>query len=246
MSTLKKMGTLGSLGLLVSGSLIFGSANAATAATCRTGLAAPSSTTFTGTLVTATNFEGNTLSPFTRSVSGTGTVAVTSPKAHSGTCSVRIRATDTSGSIAKMYVGLTAGTKRASADVWVNITTGGLAGNNVPYVRFFSGSTRVADVFRNNANGELWLRTANPNGTVSYARLQAASVPLNTWQHVRMQVRADGARSSIQVWFGTVQVFNRTVNLPSTTLSRVQFGAEHPRQMGDSYVDDVVIKRSAS
>jgi hypothetical protein len=246
MSTLKKMGTLGSLGLLVSGSLIFGSANAATAATCRTGLAAPTSTTFTGTLVTATNFEGNTLSPFTRSVSGTGTVAVTSPKAHSGTCSVRIRATDTSGSIAKMYVGLTAGTKRASADAWVNITTGGLAGNNVPYVRFFSGSTRVADVFRNNANGELWLRTANPNGTVSYARLQAASVPLNTWQHVRMQVRADGARSSIQVWFGTVQVFNRTVSLPSTTLSRVQFGAEHPRQMGDSYVDDVVIKRSAS
>ena len=246
MSTLKKMGTLGSLGLLVSGSLIFGSANAATAATCRTGLAAPTSTTFTGTLVTATNFEGNTLSPFTRSVSGTGTVAVTSPKAHSGTCSVRIRATDTSGSIAKMYVGLTAGTKRASADAWVNITTGGLAGNNVPYVRFFSGSTRVADVFRNNANGELWLRTANPNGTVSYARLQTASVPLNTWQHVRMQVRADGARSSIQVWFGTVQVFNRTVSLPSTTLSRVQFGAEHPRQMGDSYVDDVVIKRSAS
>jgi hypothetical protein len=246
MSTLKKMGTLGSLGLLVSGSLIFGSANAATAATCRTGLAAPTSTTFTGTLVTATNFEGNTLSPFTRSVSGTGTVAVTSPKAHSGTCSVRIRATDTSGSIAKMYVGLTTGTKRASADAWVNITTGGLAGNNVPYVRFFSGSTRVADVFRNNANGELWLRTANPNGTVSYARLQAASVPLNTWQHVRMQVRADGARSSIQVWFGTVQVFNRTLSLPSTTLSRVQFGAEHPRQMGDSYVDDVVIKRSAS
>jgi hypothetical protein len=246
MSTLKKMGTLGSLGLLVSGSLIFGSANAATAATCRTGLAAPTSTTFTGTLVTATNFEGNTLSPFTRSVSGTGTVAVTSPKAHSGTCSVRIRATDTSGSIAKMYVGLTTGTKRASADAWVNITTGGLAGNNVPYVRFFSGSTRVADVFRNNANGELWLRTANPTGTVTYARLQAASVPLNTWQHVRMQVRADGARSSIQVWFGTVQVFNRTLSLPSTTLSRVQFGAEHPRQMGDSYVDDVVIKRSAS
>lgn len=246
MGTLKKMGTLGSLGLLVSGSLIFGSANAATAATCRTGLAAPTSTTFTGTLVTATNFEGNTLSPFTRSVSGTGTVAVTSPKAHSGTCSVRIRATDTSGSIAKMYVGLATGTKRASADAWVNITTGGLAGNNVPYVRFFSGPTRVADVFRNNANGELWLRTANPNGTLTYTRLQAASVPLNTWQHVRMQVRADGIRSSIQIWFGTVQVFNRTVSLPSASLSRVQFGAEHPRQMGDSYVDDVVIKRSAS
>ncbi|MFE4835162.1 hypothetical protein ACFRAU_10835 [Arthrobacter sp. NPDC056691] len=246
MGTLKKIGTLGSLGLLVSGSLIVGSANAATAAVCRTGLAAPTSTTFSGTVVTATNFEGNTLSPFVRTTSGTGTVAVTSPKAHSGTCSVRIRATDTSGSIAKMGVALATGTKRASADAWVNITTGGLAGNNVPYVRFFSGSNRVADVFRNNANGQLWLRIANPDGTAGYTRLRAASVPLNTWQHVRMQVRADRARSSVQIWFGTVQVFNRTVNLPTATLSRVQFGAEHPRQMGDSYVDDVVVKRAAS
>ena len=145
-----------------------------------------------------------------------------------------------------MGVGLASGTKRASADAWVNITSGGLAGNNVPYVRFFSGSTRVADVFRNNANGQLWLRLANPNGTVSYTRLQAAVVPLNTWQHIRMQVRADTVRSSIQIWFGTVQVFIRTVGLPSATLSRVQFGAEHARQMGDSYVDDVVVKRSAT
>ncbi|MET3935008.1 hypothetical protein [Arthrobacter sp. OAP107] len=34
-------------------------------------------------------WQGNTLSPFTGSVAGTGTVAVTSPRAHSGTCSVR-------------------------------------------------------------------------------------------------------------------------------------------------------------
>jgi hypothetical protein len=245
MSTLRKIGTVGSLGLLVSGSLIFGSANAAVAATCRTGVAAPVSG-FTGTAVATTNFEGNTLSPFVRSVSGTGTVAVTSPKAHSGTCSVRIRATNDSGSVANMGVALATGTKRANVDAWVNITTGGLAGNNVPYVRFFSGATRVADIFRNNANGEFWLRTANPNGTVTYARLQTAGIPLNTWQHVRMQVRADGSRSFIQVWLGATQVFNRTVNLPSTVLSRVQFGAEHPRQMGDSYIDDVVVKRSAA
>jgi hypothetical protein len=245
MNTLKKMGTVGSVGLLISGSLILGSANAAVAATCRAGVAAPTST-FTGTLVAATNFEGNTLSPFRTTTSGTGTAAVTSPKAHSGTCSARLRATADARSVANMHVGLAAGTKRANVDAWVNITTAGLAGNNVPYVRFFSGSIRVADVFRNNANGQLWLRTANANGTVAYTKLQAAAVPLNTWQRVRMQVRADGPRSSIQVWFGNVLVFNRTVNLPSTTLSKVQFGAEHGRQMGDSYIDNVVVKRALS
>jgi hypothetical protein len=245
MNTLRKMGTVGSVGLLISGSLIFGSANAAVAATCRAGVAVPTSA-FTGTLVAATNFEGNTLLPFRTTTSGTGTAAVTSPKAHTGTCSARLRATADARSVANMHVGLAAGTKRANVDAWVNITTAGLAGNNVPYVRFFSGSIRVADVFRNNANGQLWLRTANPNGTVTFTKLQAASVPLNTWQRVRMQVRADGARSSIQVWFGNVLVFNRTVNLPSTTLSKVQFGAEHGRQMGDSYIDNVVIKRALS
>jgi hypothetical protein len=74
-----------------------------------------------------------------------------------------------------MHVPLAAGTKRANVDAWVNITTAGLAGNNVPYVRFFSGSIRIADVFRNNGNGQLWLRTANPNGTVAYTKLQAES-----------------------------------------------------------------------
>lgn len=243
MNTLKKMGTVGSVGLLISGSLIFSSASPAVAATCRAGVAAPTST-FTGTLVAATNFEGNTLSPFRTTTSGTGTVAVTSPKAHSGTCSARIRATAEPRSVANMHVGLAAGTRRANVDAWVNITTGGLKGNNVPYVRFFSGSIRVADVFRNNANGQLWLRTANPNGTVKYTKLQSAAVPLNTWQRVRMQVRAYGALSSVQVWFGSVQVFNRIVSLPSGTLTKVQFGAEHGRQMGDSYIDDVVVKRS--
>lgn len=245
MNTLKKMGTVGSVGLLISGSLILGSANAAVAATCRAGVAAPTST-FTGTLVTATNFEGNSLSPFRTTTSGTGTAAVTSPKAHSGTCSARLRATADARSVANMHVPLAAGTKRANVDAWVNITTAGLAGNNVPYVRFFSGSIRIADVFRNNGNGQLWLRTANPNGTVTYTKLQAAAVPLNTWQRVRMQVRADGPRSSLQVWFGNALVFNRTVSLPSTTLSKVQFGAEHGRQMGDSYIDNVVIKRAAT
>ncbi|MCE3244417.1 MAG: hypothetical protein K0S72_540, partial [Arthrobacter sp.] len=59
-------------------------------------------------------------------------------------------------------------------------------------------------------------------------------------------VRADGPRSSLQVWFGNALVFNRTVSLPSTTVSKVQFGAEHGRQMGDSYIDNVVIKRAAT
>jgi hypothetical protein len=243
MGELRKLGTIGSLGLLLSSSLIFGSSQAALAATCRPGTAVPL-TNLGGKVLTATTFEGNTLSPFVATRSGNGTVAVASPRAHTGTCSVRLRATDTVGSVANMGYGLEAGTNRASADAWVNIVSGGLRGNNVPYVRFFSGGTRAADVFRDNATGTPWLRTTNPNGTFAYTKLLARNMTLNTWHHVQMQVRANGDKSSIEIWLDGAPVFsNNRVVLGATSLSKVQFGAEHPRQMGDSYIDDVVVRK---
>lgn len=242
MSNLRKLGAIGTLGLLVSSSLIFGSANAAVSATCRPGTAAPSSP-LSGKLLTATNFEGNSLSPFVATTSGNGTVTVASPRAHSGTCSARLHATADVGSVANMGMALPAGTKRAGADAWINIATAGVRGNNVPYVRFFSGATRVADVFRDNATGQLWLRVTNPDGSFTFTKLMAKSIPLNTWHRVQMQVRANGAKSSIEVWFDGASVFSQNVSFGATSLSRVQFGAEHPRQMGDSYIDDVVVRR---
>ena len=38
--------------------------------------------------------------------------------------------------------------KEAYADGWFNITKEGVAGNNVPYFRFFFSGIRYADVFR--------------------------------------------------------------------------------------------------
>jgi hypothetical protein len=242
MSKLRKLGAIGSLGLLVSSSLIFGSANAAVSATCSAGTAAPTSP-LSGRQVTATTFEGNSLSPFVATTSGNGTATVASPKAHSGTCSARLHATADVGSVANMGLALPAQTKRAGADAWINITTAGLPGNNVPYVRFFSGATRIADVFRDNATGTLWLRVTNPDGTFTYTKLLARSIPLNTWHRVQMQVRANGAKSSIEIWFDGASIFSKAVSLGATSLSKVQFGAEHPRQMGDSYIDDVVVRR---
>ncbi|MFE4541177.1 hypothetical protein [Arthrobacter sp. NPDC056727] len=243
MGELRKLGTIGSLGLLLSSSLIFGSSQAALAATCRPGTAVPV-TNLGGKVLTATTFEGNTLAPFVVSRAGNGTVTVASPTAHTGTCSARLRATDTLGSVANMGYGLGAGTTRASADAWVNIVSGGLRGNNVPYVRFFSGATRIADVFRDNATGTPWLRITNPNGTFSYTKLSVANMRLNAWHHVQMQVRANGEKSSVEIWLDGAKVFsNNRVVLGATSLSKVQFGAEHPRQMGDTYVDDVVIRR---
>ena len=53
---------------------------------------------------------------------------------------------------------------------------------------------------------------------------------------------AKGAASNVQVWFdGKLLYSSHRVGTGCTTLTFVQPGAEHPRQVGDSYIDDVVI-----
>jgi hypothetical protein len=245
MSKLKKLGTIGSLGVIITSGLVFGSAQAATAVTCRTPQTTPTSSTITGTTVAATSFEGS-LSPFIPSTAGTGTAAV-STTGHVGLCSAKLHVTADSGSVAKMSFGLASGTKTAGVDGWFNVTTAGLAGNDVPYIRFFSGSTRIADIYRYNSNGQLWLRVTAPSGTFTYTKLKSSTIPLNSWHRATMQVRANGSTSTIKVWFDGLQEFSSSAqNLGASSVSAVQLGAEHSRQMGDEYIDDVVVKRSSS
>ncbi len=246
MRKLKALGTIGSLSLLVTG-MLFGSAQASTAATCTTGTSVPTNS-YPGTIVAATNFESGSLSPFIRQVAGTGTADVTSPLAKTGTCSAKLHVTDDAGSLANLSTPtLPSGTRTIYADGWFNITKAGVTGNNVPYFRVFSGSTRVADVYRYNSNGQLWLRVTAPNGTFVYTKLVSGSISLNAWHRVAMRVTSNGTQSTIKVWFdGALKYSSSAVSMAGSSLRKVQLGAEHNRQMGDCYIDNVVIKRSYS
>jgi hypothetical protein len=245
MRKLKALSTAGTVGLLVAGTLVLGSVQAASAASCQTGTPVPTNT-YPGTSVATTNFESGKLFPLIPMVSGTGTAAVMSPLARTGTCSARLHVTTDSGSLANLSTpALPSGTKTVYADGWFNITTAGAAGDDVPYFRFFSGSTRIADVYRYNSNGQLWLRVTAPNGTFVYTKLISGAISLNAWHQVAMRVTTNGTNSTIQVWFDGVQKYSSSaVSMNATTLSKVQLGAEHYRQIGDSYIDNVIIKSS--
>ncbi len=244
MSKLKKLGTVGTIGVMLSGGLIFASSQAANAVTCSSSTATPTSTLPGTNVVAATSFEGSIV-PFVKSTAGTGTATISSSKDHTGLCSVKLHVTADAGSLAKLTAPLNSGTRTASADGWFNITTAGVAGNDVPYLRFFSGSTRVADIYRYNSNGQLWLRLTASNGGFTYTRLKSSSIPLNTWHRAQMTVVANGSQSTIKVWFdGALEYSSSSVSLGVTSLSKVQLGAEHTRQMGDEYIDDVVVRAS--
>jgi hypothetical protein len=58
---------------------------------------------------------------------------------------------------------------------------------------------------------------------------------------------AKSAASNVQVWFDGKLLYSRhRVGTGFTTLTCVQLGAEHPRQAGDGYIDDVVINATQS
>ncbi|MFE5835433.1 hypothetical protein [Arthrobacter sp. NPDC056493] len=244
MSKLKKLGTLGTIGVLMTGGLILGS-SPANAVTCSNSSVKPTNS-LTGTTVAATSFETASFTPFTPSTATTGTATISTSQRRTGTCSAKLHVTNDSGSVAKMSVALgSTAVKTANADGWFNITTAGVAGNDVPYLRFFANGTRIADIYRYNSNGQLWLRVTAPNGTFSYTKLKSSSIPLSTWHRAQMEVTANGSSSTIKVWFdGALEFSSSAVNLGVSSLTHVQLGAEHSRQLGDEYIDDVIVKKT--
>ncbi|WP_133247562.1 putative Ig domain-containing protein, partial [Arthrobacter sp. H-02-3] len=243
------LATLGLIGLLLAPLLGTGmpTADIAAAATpsCQPTTPAPTDP-YPGATVVADNFESDTLAPFIVQTAGTGTATVSSALAHTGGCAAYLHVTSDAGSLAYLTAPLPAGTPSAYADGWFNITTAGLTGSDVPYFRFFSGTTRIADVYRYNSNGQLWLRVTSPTGAFVYTRLLSSSIPLSSWHHVVMQIVPNTSATTIQVWFDSVLVYSSNqVSTGFTTLSTVQLGSEHTSQMGDSYVDDVIVKSGA-
>ncbi|MDQ0867113.1 hypothetical protein [Arthrobacter globiformis] len=244
MSKLKKLGTLGTIGVLVTGGLILGS-SPANAVTCTNSKTLPTNS-LTGTTVTATSFEAASFSPFVATTAGTGTATVSTSQRVSGTCSAKLHVTSDSGSLAKLSLSLGSAVKKANADGWFNITRAGLTGNDVPYLRFFTNGTRIADIYRYNSNGQLWLRITAPNGTFSYTKLKSSTIPLSTWHRAQMEVTANGSASTVKVWFdGALEFSSSAVNLGVSSLTHVQLGAEHSRQMGDEYIDNVIVKKTS-
>lgn len=195
---------------------------------------------YPGAVAVATNFESGTLTGFNVFTSGTGTANVSLASSHSPACGAFLHTTTDAASVAKMSVGLAAGTTEVYADGWFNIAAEGIAGSDVPFFRFFSAGSRIVDVLRKNITGDVMLRVLSPEG-YAYAPL-APNVRLGTWHHLVMHVVPEGPATGVQIWWdGKSAYANHTVNVSATTVDMVQLGSEHDRHRADIYIDDVII-----
>jgi hypothetical protein len=230
--------------LALTGPMIVGIAPGAgaSAVNCAPSTARPTNG-FPGKVVAASNFESGNLKGFKVTTRGNGTVTVDSGRAHSGACAAFLHTTTANNSVAYMQAVLPGKkTTEVYADGRFNITKGGVAGNNVPFFRFFNGGERVLDLFRDNATGAVVLRVTAPDGTFGYTTLVPYAA-LGAWHHVAMHVAANGTATGVQVWFDEQSVHaSNSVRTGAKSLTAVQLGAEHDTQMGNTYADDVIVK----
>ncbi len=244
MKRLQKLGALTALILPLAGALVFGSGPAYAATTGCLPNTKPAQPAFAGSLLVNDTFESPTFSTlYFVNAQGTGTATISSAAALTGACSAYLHVTADSGSLANIAVPLPGATNGYYADAWFDIAKAGLAGNDVPYFRFFSGSNRIADIYRYNSNGQLWLRVTAPSGSFVYTKLLAGNISLSIWHHVQMHIIPNGNATTVEVWFdGKLTYSSNAVSTSATSLTTVQLGAEHFRQMGDSYIDNLIIQ----
>lgn len=203
----------------------------------------PPTNAMPGSLLLADGFECGDLSQWTVRRTGDGEATVGQGPAHGGDHAAVMQVSDESPSMANLSRQMPAGTSAVSADGWFEVTEPGPDGNDVPYFRFFDGSRRVADVYRYNSTGQLWLRITSPDGSHRYTRLTTYSVDLDTWHRLQVRVVADGDTSVIKVWLDGVSVYaSDSLALNTTAITSVMLGSEHYPQARTQSIDDVILR----
>ena len=200
-----------------------------------------------GTTILADNFETFDFRHWTNVArDGDATATVQTANVRSGRCAAQLSVTKNTSSKANLSRSTPAGTGSIWADGWFNVLTPGTNTNsNVPLFRVFSGTSRIADVYRANGTGQLYLRLLDASGRATFHSLGRIA-SLNRWYRVKLHVDASGSASTVRILVDGAQVFSSTaVSFATSAVSSVMIGSEHFAQEGVLAADDVTINASA-
>jgi hypothetical protein len=201
-------------------------------------------TTDPGTTILADNFETFDFSRWSSVTrDGDATASIQTSTVKTGKCAALLSVTANQASKGNLIKTTPAGTGSIWADGWFNVLAQGTnTKSNVPLFRVFNGTTRLADVYRANGTGQLYLRLSSAGGTTTYHSLGRIAA-LGTWYRVNLHVDASGSASTIRILVNGIQVYSTTTAaLGTSAISSVMIGSEHFAQEGTLAADDVVIK----
>ena len=116
------------------------------------------------------------------------------------------------------------------------IVAEGGSGSNVPTFRLFKSGSRILDVYRQNVSGDAWLRLNNGSGGWTFTKIKNW-IALNTTYNFNIHV----VNGFLTIKIDNVTVYSAQAPLTSNTFDLAMIGAEHVKQVGDSYIDNVTI-----
>lgn len=194
----------------------------------------------TGTFYT---FDDGTAQTWTAQTAGAGTLAIDAAGAHDGAFGLSANVPAATVDVANLVHDIP-GTTEATVSGWWRVTAEGATGSNVPFARFFNGTQRVADVYRQNvaAGANVWLRVVKAVGGANYWFLGAAyTLPLNTWVYVDFTWNV--ATGVPELWINGRQYLG-AANTPADWLlapqiDRVYLGSQEPGNAGAWNIDQV-------
>lgn len=134
-----------------------------------------------------TTFENASDGNWAPTVAGSGTTEITTAHKHDGLYGAHADVPADTGDRAGFTTTFT-GAQQVTISGWWKVTTeGASSSSNVPFARLFSGSQRLADVYRQNqqVGDNLWLRVVKAGGGANYWFIDAGyTLPLNTWVYI--------------------------------------------------------------
>ncbi len=180
-------------------------------------------------------FESGNLSRWTVATGGAATARAQGTTVRTGAWAATFTTTATTGSKAYARTRLAAPAPDLTATAAVRVDGEGASGGNVPLLRLLDdASARVANVYRLNGSGQVWVQYG-----ATYLKTSAV-LSLGSWAD--LSVRAAG--STLQVSLNGVSLLSTTtVSLGATRT--LQVGNDANAQAGVLTVDDVVLSGPA-
>ena len=187
----------------------------------------------------ADGFESGDFSAWTSvTVSGAAAATVQSGIVRTGAYAARLGATQTAGAQSFVRKDLdTAGTEVRTGGAF-HMVSEGLAGGNVPFLRFFDASdNRQVSLYRQNGSGGLWLRHSG----VYYST--GRPIALGVWYDLELRAVAGAAGAGIvEAWLDGTKVYSTSMaTIGTAPIATVQLGNETAGQGFDIFADNITI-----
>jgi Calcineurin-like phosphoesterase len=171
-------------------------------------------------------------------VTGDGSATVQSGIVRAGSYAARFSASVNAASSAFARKDLQPGQPDVRTDGAFNVQTEGAAGGNVPLLRFFDASgNRLVSLYRQNANGGLWVKHSNAYFTTNQTIL------LNAWYDIGIRAKVGPAGAgTVEIWLNGQQVYaTSSAALGTAPIASVQLGNETAAQAFALVADSIAI-----